>query len=207
MGNSNLDNVYTASGDAAVRDAYDEWAKDYDKDVVDQGYITPARIAKALAQFVSPSKDVVMDYGCGTGLSGEALKEAGFEHIDGADLSQKMLDIAQDRKVYRKLHLVEPDQTLSSSLNQYKAIGAAGVISKGAAPPSLYHDMLEAMQPGAKLAFSINDLSLAEPEYRDLVKASVDAGTVDLLFEQHGPHLPKYENNSGSTVYVVDRLG
>lgn len=207
MADSKLDKVYTASGDDEMRDAYDQWADDYDKDVTSQGYITPARLAEALAQFASPREEVVMDYGCGTGLSGEALKAAGFERIDGADLSQKMLDIARDRKVYRELHLVEPDQPLADDIEQYTAIAAAGVISKGAAPPSLYHDMLDAMQPGARLAFSINDLSLAEPEYRDLVKASLAAGKVDLLFEEHGPHLPRYENNSGSTVYVVKRLG
>lgn len=207
MDNSKLDNVYTASGDAEMRDAYDDWADEYDQDVVSQGYVTPSRVAEALAKFVSPGEQVVLDYGCGTGLSGVALNEAGFNHIDGIDLSQKMLDLAQRREVYRKLRLVEPDQTLETELKKYPAVSAAGVISKGAAPASLYASLLDSMQPQAKLAFSLNDLSLADPEYSDLVKSSVDAGRVALLFEEHGPHLAKYDHNSGSTVYVVERLG
>lgn len=206
MEDSKLDKVYTASGDAEMRKAYDDWANEYDRDVESQGYITPARVAGALANFVSPGDNAIMDYGCGTGLSGVALQEAGFDHVDGADLSQKMIDVAREREVYRELHLVEPDQPLPAQLGEYPAIAAAGVISKGAAPPSLYSDLLNVMQPGTKLAFSLNDLSLADPTYSDLIKSSVDADKVALLFEEHGPHLAKYGNNSGSTVYVVERL-
>ncbi|MEE4155160.1 MAG: methyltransferase domain-containing protein [Erythrobacter sp.] len=207
MASSDLTNIYTASGEREMRDAYDAWAARYDEDVVSQGYITPARVARALARFVGPDAPAVLDYGCGTGLSGEALRQVGFDTIDGADLSRKMLDIAQARGVYRELRLVEPEAPLAPELGQYKAIAAAGVISKGAAPASLYREMLEAVQPGTKLAFSINDLSMADPDYAGLVEQSIDAGKVALLFEEHGDHLPQYADNAGSTVYVVDRLG
>jgi predicted TPR repeat methyltransferase len=136
-----------------------------------------------------------------------SLKHAGFSTIDGADLSQKILDIARDTGVYRNLALVEPDSPPAAQIADYRAITATGVISRGAAPPSLYGDMLDVMQPGAVLAFSINDLSLEDPDYAGLVPASVKDGAVDLLFEQHGVHLAKYGKNSGSTVYVVERLG
>jgi len=209
--NSKLDKIYTASGDAQMRDAYDDWADEYDADVTAQGYVTPKRVADALANFVNPAEQIVLDYGCGTGLSGVALKDAGFLHVDGTDLSQKMLDIAHRRAVYRKLHLVEPDETpdeaLGLDLKTYPAICATGVISKGAAPPSLYQRLLSEMAPKARLAFSINDLSLADPDYAPLVKQSIDTGEAELLFEKHGPHLAQYENNAGSTVYVVEKVG
>jgi len=146
-----------------------------------------------------------MDYGFGTGLSGVALDEAGFKNIDGADLSEKMLDIARDTRVYDKLDLIVPEQDLHRDLGSYDTIVAVGVISKGAAPPSLYNDLLRVLAPGAKLAFSMNDLSLAEDEYNALVPDSVDAGKVKLLHEEYGPHLTKYGDNSGSKVFVVEK--
>jgi len=206
LGNSNLDRIYTASGDAAMREAYDEWATEYDKDVESSGYLTPSRVAKALVDHIDDKNAPVMDYGCGTGLSGIALKQEGFGCIDGADLSQKMLDIAKDRDVYRDLHLVEPGQPLSESHLHYSNIVATGVISRGAAPPSMYGDMLDLMKPGSKLAFSMNDLSLEDPEYAELVDKSVEAGKVKRLFEEYGPHLTKYGKNSQSKVYVVERV-
>ena len=47
-------------------------------------YATPVRIAAALRQMASPG-DPILDYGCGTGLSGAALREAGFALVDGTD--------------------------------------------------------------------------------------------------------------------------
>lgn len=190
-----------------MREAYDAWASEYDADLETSGYLTPGRIAEALFEHLPDLGAPIMDYGCGTGLSGAALKAVGYRAIDGADLSQGMLDIADGLAIYRRLSLVEPGQPPASSLSEYRAITAAGVVSKGAALPAVYGQLLDVMQPGALLAFSLNDLSMADPDYRNLVSDSVAAKRVRILSEQHGPHLAKYGKNSGSTVYVLERLG
>jgi 18S rRNA (guanine1575-N7)-methyltransferase len=41
---------------------------------------------------------VLLDVGCGSGLSGEALSEAGHVWV-GCDISEAMLDVAVDREV------------------------------------------------------------------------------------------------------------
>lgn len=53
------------------------------------------------------SKEVaqVVDFGCGTGLVGEAMKKAGFENVTGIDCSEGMLQIAEKKDVYRSLEL------------------------------------------------------------------------------------------------------
>ena len=63
----------------------------------------------------------------------------------------------------------------------------------------VYDDLLGLMKPGALLAFSLNDLSLEDPDYSRLVPDSVEAGKVKVLSEEHGPHLAKYGDNSGVT--------
>jgi len=65
---------------------YDDWAERYDADVGGAGYVTPRRVAVALAGTVADTSTPVLDYGCGTGLSGVALSGAGFTRIDGAHL-------------------------------------------------------------------------------------------------------------------------
>jgi len=42
-----------------------------------------------------------MDLACGTGISGLALKAAGFTCIDGYDFVQAMLDRAAAKGIYR----------------------------------------------------------------------------------------------------------
>lgn len=206
MANKHLDRVYQASGNAEMRAIYDEWAKEYDDDVVGNGYLTPTRLADALAGVVGDRDAPILDYGCGTGLSGLALKEAGFGTIDGADLSEGMLERARKTDAYRKLQQIDPEHPLDKQVSDYRTYAAVGVISKGAAPASVYDDMLQMMPEGSILAFSLNDLSLEDPEYAPLVPESVTAGKVKVLFEEHGPHLAKYGDNSGSTIYVVERL-
>ena len=42
----------------------------------------------------------VIDLGCGDGAIGEALKKRGFRNINGVDISQSMINIAQSKGVY-----------------------------------------------------------------------------------------------------------
>ena len=85
-----LSEVYDLATPAETRALYDDWSASYDAEITENGYATPRRIAEALAQFADPSAPI-LDFGCGTGLSGLALKAAGFQTIDGADLSADML--------------------------------------------------------------------------------------------------------------------
>ena len=206
MATDQLDRVYTASGNREMRAVYDDWAKDYDDDVAGNGYRSPARAAAALAEFLPDKDALILDYGCGTGLSGSALAAAGFTNLVGADLSSKMLDIARELDVYSTLDLVEPDQPLPADYRQYDAIVAVGLISKGAAPPEIYRELLSVMRPSALLVFSMNDLSLVDPLYAPLVEESIKDGLVRPLKQEHGPHLPGYANNEGSMIYVLERL-
>ncbi|MEO0463731.1 MAG: methyltransferase domain-containing protein [Pseudomonadota bacterium] len=205
MNKGNLDRVYAAHGDTQMRQIYDEWADQYDADLASSSYVTPRRVAEALARQMPHRDAAIMDYGCGTGLSGKALQAAGFSTIDGVDLSAKMLRVAQQQAVYRKLNLVEPNTEAPAFLSDYAAIAAIGVISRGAAPASLFGAILGRMRADALLAVSINDMSLADPGYRDLVSDAGEAGLIEVLCAEHGPHLEKYGENSGSTVFILKR--
>ena len=69
---------------------YADWADTYEADVAAYGYATPARIARALAPHLPDTSAPILDFGCGTGLSGQALAAAGFTTIDGTDISAEM---------------------------------------------------------------------------------------------------------------------
>ena len=85
---------------------YDDRAFQYDlvfRDAV--GYGDPEVCAKAVIEFNIPKDASIIDFGCGTGLIGASIeRQANYKPIiDGLDASQKMLDIAAEKKVYRKL--------------------------------------------------------------------------------------------------------
>ena len=143
----------------------------------------------------------VLDFGCGTGLSGLALKLAGFTLIDGLDPSPEMLEGAKAKGVYRTLTLLDVKDKTPISQGSYKAIAAIGVIGTGAAPASTLDILMRALDKGGLLVFSFNDHALADPVYECALNNWLDCGAAHLLTKEYGPHLPA--QNINSNVYVV----
>ncbi|MEM8538331.1 MAG: methyltransferase, partial [Pseudomonadota bacterium] len=111
---------------------YADWADTYDAEVQARGYRTPDRLAKALAD-VAGADTPILDFGCGTGIGGMALRKAGFQIIDGTDVTPEMLAKAADAGIYRNTWVSQPGQ-FDFAPGTYAVITAIGVISLGAAP-------------------------------------------------------------------------
>ncbi|SFD76002.1 Methyltransferase domain-containing protein [Sulfitobacter brevis] len=203
MSETFLDKVYTARDAAATRELYDDWAQTYEAEVGEQGYATPDRCAAALAEFLTDKSAPILDFGCGTGLSGHALHGAGFEAIDGADISAEMLAQANDHGIYRTLHHIEPDGDLPTTTGGYIAIAAIGVLGPGAAPVSLFDTLMHSLHAGGLVVFSFNDAALAEKSNEGRINEWVDSGAASLLFREYGEHMPGLDIKS--TVYVIEK--
>ncbi|MDJ1008142.1 MAG: methyltransferase domain-containing protein [Paracoccaceae bacterium] len=201
-----FDKVYRTTGPRDIAALYDDWAAQYDSDVGGAGYATPARIASALARVLGADAPAapVLDYGCGTGLAGVALKAAGFAAIDGCDPSEGMIEKARALDIYRETFTFNPlDPPGAQVIGIYPAIVAAGVISVGAAPPEVLAHLYSSLAPGARLAFSYNGHTLEDPAYMaalDRVRADRDCV---LEVAEDGPHLP--ELGLTSRVFVLRR--
>lgn len=182
---------------------YADWADSYESDVKDWGYVTPTRIAQALAREMDDLTVPVLDFGCGTGLSGVALREEGFASVDGTDISQEMINRIEGREIYRKAWLSPPGE-LDATPGAYGAIVAAGVISAGAAPAETMDMVLDRLGRGCFLAFSYNDATMDTASYTDKLAEVQADGRAELIFSEHGDHLPG--RDMSSMVYILRRL-
>lgn len=196
-----LDKVYDARTAEETRDLYDAWSASYEAEVAENGYATPGRCAEALAKHLADKDAPILDFGCGTGLSGLALKLAGFTTIDGVDLSADMLAQAQDKQAYRRLTQIAPDTPISGD---YTAIAAIGVIGAGAAPISTFDLIMRALPRGGYFVLSFNDHALSDPVNEGRVSEWCDCSAARLLFKEYGPHLPGLDMKSN--VYVLEKL-
>ena len=196
-----IDDVYKITEPEAMRRLYDEWSSSYDDEVKGHGYATPRRCAAALAGITDDLEAPVLDFGCGTGISGEALAEAGFTAIDGCDLSQNMLEVARSKNIYRDLRQNDVDSPVSFVPGTYLSIAAVGVISVGAAPAGVLDQLLNALPAGGTLTFSFNEHTVKVPEFENRVFEYVDTGAAQLLFKESGEHLPGI--GLSSVVYVL----
>ena len=203
MAKSYLNDVYDG-GTNDSRELYASWASTYDNEVQKNGYVTPERVAKALKDIVTNQSEVILDYGCGTGLSGSALQAVGFTNIDGLDVSQEMVSLAEKKSIYKKLTVFDPSAKIPVHADQYKIITAIGVIGAGAAPLEVFDNLFSLLPPSGLFAFSFNDHTLSDPNYEGKVKQCLSSGQAIILHKSYGNHLPKA--NLKSNIYILKKL-
>ncbi len=195
--------LWTPHTSDEIKEIYASWADSYEADCADWGYATPARIALALRQCGANTEKPALDFGCGTGLSGMALKGVGFQVVDGTDISSEMLAQAETKPAYRQVWKGVPGSMGHLKRGDYATIAATGVVSLGAAPPETLDMLIDTIGAGGFLAFSFNDATLADRSYTDRLDIAVLAPDIEVVFEEHGPHLPA--KDMMSTVYVLRR--
>ncbi|MEM6308826.1 MAG: methyltransferase domain-containing protein [Pseudomonadota bacterium] len=203
MSDTYLDKVYDARTASETRDLYDSWSQTYDAEVGQNGYATPKRCADALARHVEDRAQPILDFGCGTGLSGLALAGAGFSTIDGCDLSADMLKGAADKGIYRHLKQVEAGEAPSTTPGAHAVICAIGVIGAGAAPIDTFDMLMGCLASGGLLVLSFNDHALEDPKNEDRLHEWITARKAKYLFLEYGPHLPGI--NLKSNVYILEK--
>jgi predicted TPR repeat methyltransferase len=200
-----LNTAYALENVDETRAFYDKWATTYDQEIADNGYETPRRCAAALVASVPDLNAPILDLGCGTGLSGLALRQAGFTSIDGCDLSQGMLDQAAKRNgIYRALWLADVSDPFPFQAGTYAHIVAIGVIATTHAPARTIDAALNALPSGGCFVFSLNDHTLQDPSFEARVLENVDTGNAVVLFREYGDHLPGL--NMRSNVYVLQKV-
>ena len=90
----------------------------------------------------------VIDFGCGTGLVGESLRQKGLKDITGVDCSSSMLYEADKKQVYSDLEqsLLGGKDFLSSLSNAHKQaydfVTAGGLIDNNDEDELLFDQML-----------------------------------------------------------------
>lgn len=93
--------------DRYVATLFDQHAEDFDDILTGQlGYAVPMQLAELLILDESLRFERMLDLGCGTGLSGMTLGPF-CEHATGVDLSEKMIDMADERRAYDMLYVNE----------------------------------------------------------------------------------------------------
>ena len=185
-----------------TRGMYAEWASRYEADMAEGGYLGALRTAEALAALVGTDV-AVHDFGCGTGLAGLSLREAGFDRIDGSDLTPEMIEVAKGKALYRSLAVSDPDAPITFA-DDVGAVCAPGVVSVGAGPASLLGALIDAMRPGTALALTLNQDTLKERSYLQAVADVQIDGRARLEFAEYRrqfTHLDRF-----ATVMAFRRL-
>jgi predicted TPR repeat methyltransferase len=186
-----LDTAYSVSSDTETRQLYDRWAEVYDEELTENAYSQPQRCAEAMAGLADPDRTVLLDVGCGSGLSGIALTGEGFKTIDGCDFSPAMLSKAAKTNVYRRLvetNLNEPP--MAAADGSYDGVTCVGVFSFGHVMADALDDICRVLKPGGALVIGLNDHFHREGSLTAKLSALEAVGSLSIVSRDHGDHIP-----------------
>ena len=178
------------------RAVYREWADNYDRDLIDEfGYLAPQAAVACLKTHLPSLNAPILDMGCGTGLVGQLLFDAGYQIIDGLDLSFEMLEKARALGVYRALD--EADLTEQLTLEPiYQAVICVGVFSHQPSQPFDLARLFSALAPDGVLVATVNGKGWKEIGWEVLLEQSAEQNGFRIEAVSDIPYLTR-QNISG----------
>jgi len=164
---------------AAVRAAFDQSGSRYHDAIMRSG--VPDRAAALLAPHLTPGARGI-DFGCGGGAMGIALRGAGFDgKLDGVDLSDGMLTLARQSGCYAELtrvNLLSRDEASQVPSGHDFAV-ELGLIGDYLPYYFALPLMVAAVKPGGLLGFGVEPKSTPQ---RPLFRVAEEKG-LEILSE------------------------
>lgn len=161
---------------------YDEWSASYEQDLTElDGY---GRIVAEAAHHVAalvPAKTQIVELGCGTGLVGKALSEAGFGNLKGFDVSAGMLDQAASRGHYR--YLTQADLNVGIPLPDGSVAMLLAVGTLTYLEPAIVSNAMRVLAPGGIFLFSYQPTVHRERGFADAESRLLADGMWDCVLD------------------------
>jgi ubiquinone/menaquinone biosynthesis C-methylase UbiE len=186
-----LDRVFAATSTEESRKLYDEWASTYDSDMASHDFTAPRLVAEAVARGLklnhlpskteALSKTKIADAGCGTGLVGVELARLGCKEIDGLDISQGMLDIAEKTGAYRSFKIADLTTRLPIVDGTYDALTCCGTFTHGHLGPEPLEEFVRVIKTSGVVVATVLESHWKEKGFEEEVKRLEKEGKVEVV--------------------------
>ena len=150
--------IYKLKTTDEVMRYYDDWGvkNKYDQDMIDWKYSGPKETVEVFKRYAKNKDIKIYDAGCGTGLVGVELKKFGYNEYDGADLSQKLLDLVP-KNLYQNLFKADLNKTIEISEDVYDAVMCVGTFTFGHVKPNALDEFIRITKNKGLICFTINE--------------------------------------------------
>ncbi|MBR2299724.1 MAG: tetratricopeptide repeat protein [Alphaproteobacteria bacterium] len=144
-----------------IEKIFDIFAIDFENTLKGLDYMAPEYVAESVKKNFKKDfwkKTNYLDLGCGTGMCAQKVKKyIGWSTITGIDLSQKMLDQAAQKGIYKRLEQVEIVGFLERDMQEYQLITAADVLTYFGDLRSVFEGVASRLELGGLFVFSISE--------------------------------------------------
>lgn len=201
---SGIQRVLNLSSSAEAQAAYDDWAENYDNDMLGESedYVAPGIASDYVKRYLGshPIEHVrILDAGCGTGLVGASLAKKGAKHIDGIDLSPGMLQVAERSGAYETLSVANLSQRLDIPDQTYDVVVCVGTMTQGHVGPEAFDEFARIVKPGGFILSTVRDTFWKMNGYEDKVKSLDKAGKLKVVSAE----LEEYRRGAGVQAVMV----
>jgi predicted TPR repeat methyltransferase len=156
-----------SQNDEEVTDYYNNWAKTYDDSVRSWNYEAPEYATRLLLKY-GGIDGPICDAGCGSGLTGEALKAGGFESIVGFDLAPDFAKVAKEKNVYEDVHVINMhERPFRYKDNEFAGLICIGVLTYVENVPDVLREFARIIKPGGMVIFSHRTDMADDPEFQE----------------------------------------
>ena len=180
-----------------VAQYYDDWATGYNESLARWEYDAPEQVASILRSRLPP-KSVILDAGCGTGLSGRALKSAGFTTIDGIDVSTRSLEVASNSGAYHSLQTMDMQHfPFAIPENHYDGLICVGVLTYLTDSAGTLREFSRIVRPAGVMVMTQRSDLFLEREFESVLVELSGEGLIErALISEPRPYLPANEEFS-----------
>ncbi|XP_077988542.1 methyltransferase-like protein 27 [Glandiceps talaboti] len=149
-----------------VRNFYDKWSTDYDKDLESVGWNAPRYTAEGLSKLMTDRHARILDCAAGTGLVGQELNRYGYRDIEAIDISQILLNQAAEKCVYKKLICAKlgADQIEGIKEDTYDAIVCAGGFLDGHLDDTCFTEFVRILRKDGLICIAVRAKALFRVE-------------------------------------------
>lgn len=184
---------YSTDSTTVERD-YDVFAETgtYDETFDDWGYVGPETAAAILRNYV-PRQSRILDAACGSGLTGAALSNLGYEHIEGIDISAGLLELAARSGAYARLERVDMQSfPLPFDDGEFDAVNFIGALTYFETNEIL-RELCRIVRSGGYVVFSQRDDIMRSQNYGEQLEELERDGVWTRTFgTEPMPYLPDH---------------
>ena len=152
-----LADVYAAKSPEEIAAHYDAWSQDYDADMAQMGYRHPSVAVALLARHLRAGAAPILDAGAGTGLVGAWLGILGYPEVEGLDISEGMLKVAEEKGGYRRLHRLALGGDLPFDDAAFQGVISTGVFTTGHVGAEALPELVRITEPGGVLVITVKE--------------------------------------------------
>jgi predicted TPR repeat methyltransferase len=179
---------------ATVQRDYDTFAEGgrYDETFREWGYVGPQTAAAIMRNYV-PVDSRILDAACGSGLTGTAMRNLGYRHIEGIDISEPLLRLAEQTGAYERVTRVDMQAfPLPFDDGTYDAVCFIGALTYFETPEIL-RQLCRIVRRGGRIVFSQRDDIMRDQDYGDKLDELQREGLWTRVFgTEPMPYLPNH---------------